>query len=111
MRNALARPPGPVVIAPKCSNFVTAGSDEFEILTIGYFVLINVERRSLDSVGLKLIVPPKSTTLARKAERNRAGRNLDAALMHRRRVYNGRAGLRNFLCQRQLMQHVCQRFR
>src|SRR6267154_1623189 len=80
LSNSLPHFPVPVVIAPKCTRFVTARGNEFQVLAIRNFVLIDGKRWDIHSMGFELVVPPELAALAREAECNLTCRNLEAAL-------------------------------
>ena len=58
-----------VSIAPEDRVAVTAGVDEFEILAIGDFVLIDLEGRERDGMGFELVIPAELFAVAGKTER------------------------------------------
>src|SRR5712671_704923 len=91
LSNSLPHFPVPVVIAPKCTRFVTARGDEFQILAIRNFVLIDGKCWDIHRMGFELVIPPELAALAQEAECNLTCRNFDAALNDR-----GNNGLRDF---------------
>jgi len=74
MRDPVLRLPVPVfdgaislrAIAPQLAIFISAGGDEFEVLTIGYFVAIDGECGNVDGESFILVVPAKITVGAMK---------------------------------------------
>ena len=86
-----------------------------QILPVRHFVPIDGKLRDVNGVGLILVVPPKRLAAAFETERDDASRDLDAAVVPKRsddaeRFFFPNVGP-NFAVERQLVQHVGERFR
>src|ERR1700686_2597070 len=77
MQNVVPDFPTPIVSSPKKRRVVPARVDEFEILLIGYFVLVNGKSGDVRRVGLVLIVPTETVAAAFKPQRDRPRRDIN----------------------------------
>ena len=121
MRNCLRGFPVPVfvivivivilAVAPKRARLVVPRVEELEILPVCHLIPIDGKRRDVNSVSFVLVVPAKQIAVAREAKCNGTGGNFDAPVIHRRSNAGEGFVLPYFAIQRQLMQHVGQRFR
>jgi len=69
MQNVVPDFPTPIIGRPKRRRVVPARVDEFQILLIGYFVLVNGKSRDVRRVGLVLVVPTETVAAAFKPQR------------------------------------------
>src|SRR5260370_19403578 len=72
MQNIVPDFPTPTVSSPKRRRVVAARVDEFEILLIGDFELVDGKSGDVRRVGLVLIIPAKTLAAAFKAHRDRS---------------------------------------
>ena len=64
--------------------------DEFEVLLIGYFVLVEGKSGDVRRVGLVLIVPTKTVAAAFKPQRDRSRRDINHLRRYRACSTTGR---------------------
>src|ERR1700691_2524175 len=93
MRHSVSCLPIPGLVAPESSRFIAACSHELQILPVRHHVLVDFKRGKLRGVRLELIVPPKTT--GGKAQRRRAGRNLNHSMINGRSDETQRIRLSN----------------
>ena len=93
---------------------VAAGIDEPQIVAVRHHVAVDLERGHVDALFAELVVPAEPAAFARQAERRAAGRHADhferKRRDRRRRLRARIASVAILLSQRQLMQHVRERF-
>src|SRR5260370_788708 len=90
MQNIVPDFPTPIVSSPKRRRVVAARVDEFEILLIGDFELVDGKSGDVRRVGLVLIIPAKTLAAAFKAHRDHSPRAIHHLLRDRACSTTGR---------------------